>query len=61
MFFGGRGRYFMIARLGLLAVLLLAVFVFHAHGTTLRVLQFVRLAVLVALVGSALVARRRRL
>lgn len=50
----------MAARIGLLAVFLLAVFVFHAHGTTLHVLQFVRIGVLVALVASAVVLRRRR-
>jgi hypothetical protein len=60
MFFGGRGRYFMAARIGLLAVFLLAVFVFHAHGSTLRVLQVVRLVLLVALFASAMVFRRRR-
>ena len=59
MFFGG-GRYFMAARIGLLAVFLLAVFVFHAHGTTLQVLQGLRVAVFVALVASAVVLRRRR-
>jgi hypothetical protein len=36
------------------------VFVFHAHGTTLHVLQVVRFAVLIALIASALVIRRRR-
>ncbi len=60
MFFGGRGRFFMAARIGLLAVLLLAVFVFHAHGSTLRVLQVVRFVLLVALVASAWVVRRHR-
>ncbi len=50
----------MAARVALLAVLLLAVFVFHAHGSTLRVLQVVRFVLLVALVASALVVRRRR-
>jgi hypothetical protein len=60
MFFGGRGRFFMTARIALLAVFLLAVFVFHAHGSTLRVLQVVRLVLLVALVGSAWIVRRRR-
>ena len=47
------------ARIALLAVFLLAVFVFHAHGTTLHVLQVLRFAVLIALVASALVIRRR--
>jgi hypothetical protein len=60
VFFGGRNRYFMAARIGLLLVFVLAVFVFHAHGTTLRVLQVVRIAVLIAIVASAVVARRRR-
>ena len=61
MFFGGGGRFFMAARIGLLAVFLLAVFVFHAHGSTLRVIQVMRIVLLVALVASALVFRRRRL
>jgi hypothetical protein len=59
--FGGGNRYFMAARIGLLLVFVLAAFVFHAHGTTLEVLQIVRVAVLVALVASAVLARRRRL
>ncbi len=50
----------MAARIALLGVFLLAVFVFHAHGTTLRVLQVVRFVLLVALVASAWVVRRRR-
>jgi hypothetical protein len=59
MFFGG-GRYFMAARIALLAVFVLVVFVFHAHGTTLEVVQVLRIVLLVALVGSALILRRRR-
>ena len=50
----------MAARIGLLAVFLLAVFVFHTHGSTLRVIQVMRVVLLVALVASALVFRRRR-
>jgi hypothetical protein len=60
MFFRGGGRYFMAARIALLAVFLVAVFVFHAHGTTLHVIQVLRIVLLVALVGSALILRRRR-
>jgi hypothetical protein len=58
MFFGRRGP-MLYARIALLAVFLLAVFVFHAHGTTLHVLQVLRFAVLIAIVASALVIRRR--
>jgi hypothetical protein len=60
MFFGRRGGFFMAARIAILAILLLAVFVFHAHGSTLRVLQVLRLVLLVALFASAFVFRRRR-
>jgi hypothetical protein len=58
--FGRGNRYFMVARIALLAVLLLAVFVFHAHGTTLRVLQVLRIVLFVALLAFAWVIRRRR-
>jgi hypothetical protein len=59
VFFGRRGP-LLYARLALLAVFLIAVFVFHAHGTTLHVLQVLRFAVLIALIASAVVIRRRR-
>lgn len=61
MFFFGRGnRYFVAARIALLAVLLLALYVFHAHGRTLEILQGARFVLLIALVASAVVIRRRR-
>jgi hypothetical protein len=59
MLFGGGNRYLMAARIGLLVVFMLAVFVFHAHGETLEVLQVVRIVALIALVGSAWAVRRR--
>jgi uncharacterized membrane protein YqjE len=64
MFFGFRGgrhgRIILIARLALLAVFLLIVFAFHPHGTTLEIVQGARILILVALVGSAWMLRRRR-
>jgi hypothetical protein len=57
---GRRGKIFLAIRLGLLAVFLVAVLAFHAHGTTLDVLQGARFLVLIALVGSIVLARRRR-
>jgi hypothetical protein len=57
---GRRGKIFLTIRLGLLAVFLVAVLAFHAHGTTLEVLQGARFLVLIALVGSIVLARRRR-
>jgi hypothetical protein len=59
MFFFGRGRFF-VARIALLAVFLIALFVFHAHGRTLEILQGARFVLLIALVASAWVIRRRR-
>lgn len=51
----------MLIRLGLLAVLLVATFVFHIRGTTLVELRIARLVLLVALVGGfGLISRRRR-
>jgi hypothetical protein len=55
-----RGRFFIAARIALLVALLVALFVFHAHGTTLRVLEAARLVLLIALLGSGWMLRRRR-
>jgi hypothetical protein len=61
MFFFGRGsRGFLVARIALLVALVVAVFVFHAHGRTLEILQGARFILLIALIASALVIRRRR-
>jgi hypothetical protein len=57
---GRRGKIFLAVRLGLLAVFLIAVFAFHAHGTTLEIIQGARFLVLIALVGSIILARRSR-
>ncbi len=57
----GRGRVYLAARLVLLVAFLIVVFAFHPHGTTLYILQAVRLALLVALLGSGWLARRRRI
>ena len=59
-FFGGGNRYLVAARIGLLLVFLVALYVFHAHGRTLEVLQGVRFILLIALVASAVMIRRRR-
>ena len=60
-FRGGRhGRVLLFARLALLAVFLIIVFAFHPHGTALEIVQGARIALLVALVGSAMILRRRR-
>jgi hypothetical protein len=56
---GRRGRIYLVARLVLLAAFLIAVFAFHVHGTALDILQVVRVVLVVALVGFALLARRR--
>lgn len=48
------------ARLALVAVFLIIVFAFHPHGTALDIVQGARIALLVALVGSAWYFRRRR-
>jgi hypothetical protein len=57
---GQRWRLFLAARVLLLVVFLVAVFAFHAHGTTLAVLQVARVGLLVVLLGSGWAARRRR-
>lgn len=59
-FFGGGNRYFLAARIALLVLVLLALFVFHAHGRTLEILQGARFILLIALIASAWVIRRRR-
>jgi len=51
---------YLAVRLALLVAFLIAVFAFHAHGTTLEILQVARVALLVALLGTAWLARRRR-
>ncbi|HZQ82949.1 MAG TPA: hypothetical protein VFB25_13315 [Gaiellaceae bacterium] len=57
---GGRtGRILVAARLAIIVLFILAVFVFHPHGTALDILQVVRLVLLVALVGSSWFVRRR--
>jgi uncharacterized membrane protein YqjE len=62
MFFFGRGnRLFLVARIALLVVFLIALFVFHAHGRTLEVLQGARFILVIALIASAWVIRRRRI
>ena len=60
-FFGGGNRYFLAARIALLVLVLLALFVFHAHGRTLEILQGARFILLIALIASAWVIRRRRI
>ena len=61
MFFFGRGNpYFRVARIGLLVAVLVALYVFHARGRTLEILQGARLVLLVVLVASAVLIRRRR-
>lgn len=58
---GGRSRMLMLIRFGLLGVLLVVTFVFHASGTALVDLRIARLVLLVALVvGFGLITRRRR-
>ena len=56
---GPHGRKFLIARLALIGVFLIIVFAFHPHGTMLDVVQVARIALLVALIGSAWYLRRR--
>jgi hypothetical protein len=57
---GRRGRVYIAVRLVLVVAFLVAVFAFHAHGTTLVILQVARVALLVAVLGTAWLARRRR-
>ena len=57
MGFGRRFRKLMYLRVALLAAVLVAVLVFHAHGSTLAVFQVVRIALLVLILLA--VARRR--
>lgn len=57
---GGRSRKLILIRVGFLAVLLVATFVFHLSGTALVEMRIARLALLVALVaGLGLISRRR--
>ena len=54
------GRRFRAARIALVAAFLIVFFAFHPHGTTLDVLQAVRVLLLLALVGAAWLGRRSR-
>lgn len=56
---GRRGRIYVVARIVLVVAFLIVVFAFHPHGTTLDIMQAVRFALLVALIGSAWSGRRR--
>jgi uncharacterized membrane protein YqjE len=49
-----------VARIVLLVAFLIVVFAFHPHGTTLDIVQVVRVVLLVALIGLAWRGRRRR-
>jgi len=57
---GRHGKILLAARLALVAVFLVIVFAFHPHGTALDIVQGARVAILVALIGSAWYLRRRR-
>jgi predicted lysophospholipase L1 biosynthesis ABC-type transport system permease subunit len=57
---GRRGRIYFAARLALFVAFLIVVFAFHPHGTTLDIVQAVRFVLLVALIGTAWLARRRQ-
>jgi hypothetical protein len=58
---GGRYRMVLVIRVGMLAVLLLATFIFHVSGTALVELRIARLAIFVALVaGVGWVSRRHK-
>jgi peptidoglycan/LPS O-acetylase OafA/YrhL len=56
---GRRGRTFLVVRVVLLVAFLIVVFAFHPHGTTLDILQAVRVAIVVAFIAAAWLARRR--
>jgi hypothetical protein len=60
LLFGGRRRSptFFYLRLGLLAVLLLATFVFHFSGTDLAALHAARIVLIVLALGGARMAGR---
>jgi uncharacterized membrane protein YqjE len=57
---GRHGKILLAARLALVAIFLIIVFAFHPHGTALDIVQGARIAILVALIGSAWYLRRRR-
>lgn len=58
---GGRyGRILFAARIALIVAFLIIVFAFHPHGTTLDILQAVKVVLLVALIGSTWILRRRQ-
>ena len=57
---GPHGKVLLAARLALVAIFLIIVFVFHPHGTALDIVQGARIVILVAIVGSAVYLRRRR-
>jgi lysylphosphatidylglycerol synthetase-like protein (DUF2156 family) len=63
LFGRGRGphaRVYLAVRLALVVVFLIVVFAFHPHGTTLDIVQAVRFVLLVAVIGTAWLARRRQ-
>jgi len=55
-----RSRPVMYAYIATLVVLLVAVFVLHASGTTLAVIRAARIVVVVAILGVGAMMRRRR-
>jgi uncharacterized membrane protein YraQ (UPF0718 family) len=57
---GRSGRILFAARIALVVAFILTVAVFHPHGTALDILQVVRFALLIALVGSGVWMRRRQ-
>jgi Flp pilus assembly protein TadB len=57
---GGRFRKLMYLRIALVAAALIAVLVFHAHGSTLAVFQIARVALLLMLVLAVGRGRNRR-
>ncbi|HZP74438.1 MAG TPA: hypothetical protein VFA97_13790 [Gaiellaceae bacterium] len=58
---GGRhGKIFLAARIALLLAFLVIVFAFHPHGTTLDILQGVKVVLVIALIGFAWMLRRKQ-
>jgi hypothetical protein len=60
LFGRGGSRRYLVARIALLVAFLIIVFGFHPHGTTLDIVQAVRVVLFVALLGFAWLGRRRR-
>lgn len=54
-----RSRPLLYIYVATLVVLLVAAFVFHAHGTTLTVIRIARVVVIVAILGFGALMRRR--